>query len=88
MMAEPVPGRCCGRGIKSLVGAGHFREESVKFDGIFFAGGGLDAAGYVHGVGADGQYSFGNVFWSEASGEEDGIFCRGAFCDLPIGQTA
>src|SRR3984893_13243588 len=49
---------------KRSIGSREFREESAEFGGIFFAGLGFYAAGYVYGVGADNADGFGYVFGS------------------------
>ncbi len=62
-------------------------KKARSLPGSLIAGAGFDAAGDVDGVGADGEDGFGDVFRSEAAGEEDGIFCGGAFCDFPVGEA-
>ena len=61
------------------VGAGDFGEEGAEFAGIFFAGAGFDAAGYIHGVGAGGDNGFSDIFRREAAGENDAM----RFCSSP-----
>jgi len=37
-------------------------KKARSLPGSFFAGAGFDAAGYIHGVGADGANGFGRYF--------------------------
>jgi len=76
------------RGLPQIIRTGDFGEEGAKFGGVFFAAAGFDAAGYVHGVGPDGEDGFGDIFRGEATGEKDGISSGEAFCDLPVGEAA
>src|SRR4051794_17258834 len=54
---------------KSFFGGG---DKIAEFGGVFFAGGGFDAAGDVDGVGAGGEDSLGDVVGGEAAGEDEG----------------
>src|SRR5579859_7855086 len=70
-MVDGEESKLAVRSMKSgegAVGAGDFGEEVAELGGVFDAGAGFDAAGNVHGIGADGEDGLADVFGREAAG--------------------